>query len=119
MREAISLAINRTKLSVIGETGYEGVATPSACRFPITNIGSNPSLPGSDLQFPAVNDAKAEQLLQAAGFRKDANGIYAKDGKELSFSLEVVSGLERLGRGLPPHPAGSRENWHQGEYQSR
>ncbi|WP_083516116.1 ABC transporter substrate-binding protein [Alicyclobacillus sendaiensis] len=92
VREAISLAIDRQKLSVIGETGYEGVANPISLPLPNYKSWLDPTLPSSYLHFPPVNDAKAEQLLQAAGFKKDKNGIYAKGGKELSFNLEVVSG---------------------------
>ncbi|TDY45197.1 peptide/nickel transport system substrate-binding protein [Alicyclobacillus sacchari] len=92
VREAISLAIDRNKLSTLGETGYEAVGNPISLPLPNYKSWLDPSLSQSYLKFPAVNDAKAQQLLQAAGFRKDANGIYAKNGKELNFSLEVVSG---------------------------
>ncbi|WP_067620074.1 ABC transporter substrate-binding protein [Alicyclobacillus acidiphilus] len=92
VREAISLAINRNKLSTLGETGYEGVGNPISLPLPNFKDWVDPSLPKSDLTFSAPNDAKAIQLLEAAGFKKDSNGIFAKNGKELNFNLEVVSG---------------------------
>ncbi|MFQ9506294.1 MAG: hypothetical protein ACLRZ2_07160 [Veillonella sp.] len=33
--------------------------------------------------------AKADQLLTQAGYAKNANGIYAKDGKELALTLAI------------------------------
>ena len=33
--------------------------------------------------------AKADQILTQAGYAKNANGIYAKDGKELSLTLAI------------------------------
>lgn len=92
VREAISLAINRSKLSTLGETGYEGVGNPISLPLPNYKAWLDPSLPKSDLNFSAPNDTKAEQLLQAAGFKKDSKGLYAKNGQELNFNLEVVSG---------------------------
>lgn len=92
VRQAISLAINRQKLSTLGETGYEGVGNPISLPLPNYKSWLNPSLSSSYVKFSAVNDAKAEQLLKSAGFTKDSNGIYAKGGKELAFTIEVVSG---------------------------
>ncbi|TDY45269.1 peptide/nickel transport system substrate-binding protein [Alicyclobacillus sacchari] len=91
VREAISDAINRTQLSVKGETGYESVASPNGLVLPPQKSWLNPNLPAADKTF-TQNDAKAVQLLTAAGFKKDKNGIFAKNGKELSFNLLVVAG---------------------------
>ncbi|WP_067623019.1 ABC transporter substrate-binding protein [Alicyclobacillus acidiphilus] len=90
VRQAMNLAIDRKELSVKGETGYETVASPNGL-IPTQSSWLDPSLPAADKTF-TVNDKKAEQILQKAGFKKDSNGIYAKDGKELSFTLLVVAG---------------------------
>ncbi|GLG02709.1 peptide ABC transporter substrate-binding protein [Alicyclobacillus hesperidum subsp. aegles] len=91
VREAISAAINRTQLSVKGETGYESVASPNGLVLPPQKSWLDPKLPAADKTF-TQSDAKAVKLLTAAGFKKDKNGIFAKNGKELSFNLLVVAG---------------------------
>ncbi|AEJ43912.1 ABC transporter substrate-binding protein [Alicyclobacillus acidocaldarius] len=91
VREAISLAIDRNALSKIGETGYEKPAVPTSLVLPPQSSWLDPSLPASYRAF-TLNDAKAVQILQKAGFRKDQNGIFALHGKELSFNLLTVSG---------------------------
>lgn len=42
-------------------------------------------------QYP-YDPAKAESLLKEAGYAKDANGIYAKDGKPISFTIRTNAG---------------------------
>ncbi|SIS65200.1 ABC transporter substrate-binding protein [Alicyclobacillus vulcanalis] len=91
VREAISLAIDRNALSKIGETGYEKPAVPTSLVLPPQSSWLDPSLPASYRAF-TVDDAKAVQILEKAGFRKDQNGIFALHGKELSFNLLTVSG---------------------------
>ncbi|KRW92067.1 ABC transporter substrate-binding protein [Alicyclobacillus hesperidum] len=91
VREAISLAIDRNALSQKGETGYEQPAVPTSLVLPPQKAWLDPNLPAADKSF-TVNDAKAVKLLEAAGFKKDKNGIFAKGGQELSFNLLTVSG---------------------------
>ena len=33
--------------------------------------------------------AKADQILTQAGYAKNANGMYAKDGKELAVTIAI------------------------------
>jgi len=91
VRQAMSMAINRNELSVKGETGYEQPAVPTSLVLPSQQSWEDPNLPTADQSF-TVDDTKAEHLLQSDGYKKDSNGIYAKNGKELSFDLLVVSG---------------------------
>lgn len=42
-------------------------------------------------QYP-YDKAKAEQLLKDAGYAKGADGIYAKDGKPISFTIRTNAG---------------------------
>lgn len=91
VRQAMNLAIDRNELSVKGETGYESPASPTSLVLPPQKAWLDPNLPASDKSF-TVNDTKAEQILEKAGFKKDSKGIFAKDGKELSFTLLTVSG---------------------------
>ncbi|WDL97910.1 ABC transporter substrate-binding protein [Alicyclobacillus sp. ALC3] len=91
VRQAMNLAINRQTLASKGESGYEMPASPTGLVLPPQQAWLNTSLPSSALKF-TLNDAKAQQILKNAGFRKDSNGIYAKNGQELSFTLIAPSG---------------------------
>lgn len=89
VRQAISSAIDRSKLDQLGESGYEPPAHPTGL-LPYNKDYMDPQY--ANLSF-TVDTAKSEQLLQGAGFTKGSDGIYAdKNGKKLSFNLNVVSG---------------------------
>lgn len=89
VRQAISSAIDRNKLDQLGESGYEPPANPTGL-LPYNKDFTDPKY--ANLNF-TIDTAKSEQLLQGAGFTKGSDGIYAdKNGKKLSFNLNVVSG---------------------------
>ena len=48
--------------------------------------------PGAGLNQYAYNKAEAEKLITAAGYTKGADGVFAKDGKPLEFSIVANSG---------------------------
>lgn len=48
--------------------------------------------PGAGLNQYAYNKAEAEKLLTAAGYTKGGDGVFAKDGKPLEFSIVANSG---------------------------
>ena len=83
----VSAGIDRTALSVKGETGYEKPATSSSALI-LPNQASYliPSLK-NDLS-PHADPAKVASILTADGYTKDSNGFYAKNGKEIQFSIE-------------------------------
>ena len=90
VRQAISDALDRQKLDSIAESGYEPVASPTGLLLPENNRYLNPGYSG--LNF-TMNPAQSEQLLQSAGFTKGSNGYFVdKNGKQLAFSIDVVSG---------------------------
>lgn len=91
VRQAISAAINRSVLSAKGETGYEGVASPTDLVLPNNNAWVNKSLPASEMKFK-YSTSTAASILAKAGFKKDSKGILAKNGQELAFSIDVVAG---------------------------
>jgi peptide/nickel transport system substrate-binding protein len=86
VREAMSYAIDRSKVSTIGESGYEPPASQSGIVSPTFS---------SWLDTPAVakfgngyDPAKAKQLLASAGFKPGSDGIMANSkGQKLSFSV--------------------------------
>ena len=47
------------------------------------------------LNLYAYDPAKAESLLKEAGYAKGADGIYAKDGKKISFTIVTNAGNKK------------------------
>ncbi|MHB1627941.1 MAG: ABC transporter substrate-binding protein [Bacilli bacterium] len=90
VRQAISLGIDRTQISRLGEYGYEPPATPAGYALPPAGQSwINPKLP-KQFQY---NPKKAVAILEHARYRRNAQGIFeTKNGQPLSFTLDVVSG---------------------------
>jgi peptide/nickel transport system substrate-binding protein len=87
VRQAISYGLDRTALSVEGESGYEQPATSSsALILPNQSSYMEPSLAND---IPATSDpTKVASILTADGYAKDSNGFYAKNGTEIKFAIE-------------------------------
>ena len=87
VRQAMAYAINRQKASTLGEFGYEpasnqtGIVTPTFSKWLDT---SQAAAFGNNY---AYNPAKAISILQKAGFKKGSDGIFAKGGQKLSFTI--------------------------------
>jgi peptide/nickel transport system substrate-binding protein len=86
VRQAISLAINRTLLAQEGEAGLEqpvlnstGLPLPTfqAWVGPVANMTNSAT----------ANVAAAEQVLTKAGFTKGSNGFFEKGGKTVSLTI--------------------------------
>ncbi|MBE4908524.1 hypothetical protein IMZ08_10695 [Bacillus luteolus] len=86
VRQALAHAVNKQAIvgSILGE--YGKVADDI---FPSNHWSHNPNLPIYDF-----DTSKSDALLQEAGYQKNGNGIYEKDGKELSFLMEVPTGTK-------------------------
>lgn len=84
VRQALAYAIDKQSIvsSILGEYGKVSFDV-----FPMNHWSHNPDVP----QYP-YDPAKAEALLQEAGYAKNGKGIYEKGGKELTFTLEVPTG---------------------------
>ncbi len=88
VRQAISLAIDRSQVSQRGESGYEPPANQTGIVLPTYQTWYDKSLDDT-----AYNPTKAEQDLQAAGFTKGSDGIYQNaQGQKLSFTIKSISG---------------------------
>ena len=91
VRQAMAYAINRAKVSTVGEYGYEpasnqtGIVTPTFSSW----LDKSASAKFGDYSY---NPSKATSILTAAGYKKDANGIMAKNGKELSLNIINIGG---------------------------
>jgi peptide/nickel transport system substrate-binding protein len=88
VRQAIAYGIDRAKASTIGEYGYEppanqtGIVTPTFASWEDT---SQAAAYGNDY---AYNPAKAISILEKAGFKRGANGIFVSpSGQPLSFNI--------------------------------
>ena len=93
VRQAISYAINRPKVSAIGEYGYEPPSNQTGVVTPTFSSWLDSSTAGKYSNY-SYNPAKAEQILTAAGFKKGSNGIFVSpSGKPLAFSVINVGGF--------------------------
>ncbi len=87
VREAISYGVDRTALSVKGESGYEAPATSSGALI-LPNQASYLTK-ALTKNLPATSDpSKVASILTADGYAKNSSGFYAKNGQEITFSLE-------------------------------
>lgn len=87
VRQAIDLAINRSAIREKAFAGLAGESTPSFTLQPRDEQWlSDPALATSP-QDPDV--AAAQQVLEGAGYTKQADGFYGKDGA--SFEIDLFS----------------------------
>lgn len=84
VRKALAHAIDKVTMveTILGSYGY-----PINDIYPSKHWSHNPNLPTYQYDLE-----KADQLMQEAGYSKNSKGIYEKNGKELSFTLEVPTG---------------------------
>jgi peptide/nickel transport system substrate-binding protein len=88
VRQAISMAIDRSQVSQRGESGYEPAANQTGIVLPTYQSWYQKSQ-----DTVTYNPSKADQVLQSAGFTKGSNGIYQNAaGQELSFTIKTISG---------------------------
>ena len=85
VRQAMAYAIDRNKVSQIGEYGEEPPANQNAIVTPTFSSWMN-SQAAAQYNY-SYNPAKAEQILAKAGYTKGSDGIFAKGGQKLSFSV--------------------------------
>jgi peptide/nickel transport system substrate-binding protein len=91
VRQAISEAIDRNKVGLIGESGYEDASNQAGITTPTFSEWLNHSLL-SKYDF-SYNPNKAIQTLESAGFTRSGGGLFrSPDGKELNFSVINLEG---------------------------
>jgi peptide/nickel transport system substrate-binding protein len=86
VRQAVSLAVNRTILGAEGEAGLENpVTNATGITLPAFQAWSGPV---ASMTISATgNAAAAESVLKAAGFTKGSNGYFQKGGKTVAFTI--------------------------------
>jgi peptide/nickel transport system substrate-binding protein len=90
VRKAISLAIDRSQLDNVGESGYEPPASPTGLVLPNQQQYLDPTYANTSF---TVNTSQAIQTLESAGYTRGSDGIFVdKNGHKISFSINVVTG---------------------------
>jgi peptide/nickel transport system substrate-binding protein len=87
VREAMSYAINRNEVSKIGEYGYEPASNQTDIVKPTFASWFDSSEASKYGNAYSYDQAKAISILTAAGYKRGSNGIFAKNGKPLSFTI--------------------------------
>src|SRR5690242_15189756 len=87
VRQAMAYAIDRHKASLIGEYGYEPASNQSGIVTPTFSGWMDAPQAASFGNNYAYNPQKAISILQAAGYKKGSDGIMAKGGQKLSFTI--------------------------------
>ena len=98
VRRAMDLAIDREKLIAVA---YSGASEPSRTPFP----AYAPLLP-----YIALSEVAAERhgaakfdpegavaLMEGAGYQKDGDGFWARDGQRLSYEVQVIPPKRAVG----------------------
>jgi peptide/nickel transport system substrate-binding protein len=92
VRQAISLGIDRATISKDGEDSQQpgalGPASLTGLVMPTDQAYVTPETAGLVTSF---DQAKAKQVLEAAGWKMGSNGVYELGGKPLAFSIEDPS----------------------------
>ncbi len=87
VREAISVGVNRKELGIKGESGYEAPAT-SLSGLILPNQSAYLASQFKNDISPTNNPAMVKKILTKDGYKKNKQGFYAKNGKEIKFSIE-------------------------------
>src|SRR5436190_2889964 len=88
VRKALAYAIDRSKVSQIGEYGYEPPANQTGIVTPTFGSWLNKGL----AKRVNYNPAKAVSILEKAGFKKSGGVFHTPSGKALSFRILNIGG---------------------------
>ena len=90
VRQAIYYAINRDQLNKLAGGGFAATASPTML---LPDRDAQWIADPSQVKAPGAPDvAKANQILDAAGWVKGADGIRSKAGKRLTLAIQTVTG---------------------------
>jgi peptide/nickel transport system substrate-binding protein len=87
VRQAMAYAVDRHKASLIGEYGYQPASNQTGIVIPTFSGWLDAEQAASYGNNYAHNQQKAISILQAAGYKKGPDGIMAKGGQKLSFTI--------------------------------
>jgi len=90
VRQAINLAIDR---GTINEKAFVGLAAPISPTFALLGRDDKWIAPDVEKESPQSGDPEAAAaILEEAGYTKDADGVYKKDGVKVELTLTSVEG---------------------------
>ncbi|MEV4009868.1 ABC transporter substrate-binding protein [Nonomuraea angiospora] len=89
VRQAVNAAIDREQLIKLAFAGLGTSTTLLELPQPVFQDYVSPKYVSAKLEH---DPAKAMQILTAAGYTKDGEGYFAKNGKRLTITCHVVSG---------------------------
>jgi len=87
-RKAMAYAIDRKRVSQIGEYGYEPPSNQTGIVTPTFSSWLDPKLAGT----VTYNPAKAKSILDQAGYKMSGGVYHTPDGKPLSFRIINIGG---------------------------
>lgn len=88
VRQAIAYALNRAQIAQLGEGGQQQPANQTGVITPTFQSWFD-----SSISQPNYDPAKAQQILNSAGYKKGSDGIYrSPSGQPLSFTIKTISG---------------------------
>jgi peptide/nickel transport system substrate-binding protein len=88
VRKAMAYAIDRKRVSQIGEYGYEPPSNQTGIVTPTFSSWLDPKLAGT----VTYNLAKAKSILDQAGYKMSGGVYHTPDGKPLSFRIINIGG---------------------------
>ncbi|MFI1990270.1 ABC transporter substrate-binding protein [Actinoplanes sp. NPDC020271] len=90
VRQALYYALNRDQLNKLAGGGFAETASPTML---LPQRDKDWIADQANLTVPGTADvAKANQILDAAGWAKGSDGIRAKGGEKLSLTIQTVTG---------------------------
>ena len=90
VRRALSIAIDRARVVSVAVHGY---GEPAGGAIPSTHPFATPAP-------PVLDRARADSLLDVAGWTRDARGVRHRGGRELSFELLTVGSSDNAAEQL-------------------
>lgn len=85
VRKAMAYAIDRTRVSTIGEYGYEPASNQTDIVTPTFDSWLDKSQAAK--YGYRYDPKKAMSILEKAGYKRGAGGIFEKNGKQLKFNI--------------------------------
>jgi peptide/nickel transport system substrate-binding protein len=96
VRRAISMAIDRPRIVAVAVRGY---GEPAGGAIPATHPFATPVAPVAPVA-PVLDRARADSLLDAAGWLRGADDTRRRDGRALSFELLTVGSSDNAAEQL-------------------
>lgn len=87
VRQAMAYAINRSQASKLGEFGEEPPSDQAGIVAPTFSSWLDTAQAAKFGNDYAYNPAKAKQILTSAGYKMGSDGVFAKNGQKLSFTI--------------------------------